>query len=200
MGQSDNSSTSSLSTIEERTNWEKQINDLEEENQVLSKQISSLESQLEEIRRDRLSETERAVQERAQLLAGLESTKLLLAESVEREEKLTIKLEQLRSSPSRSLSSTRPSSPTPKPGLLPSGYSPLKSKGWAKSQRSPVKTAESALDAVDGRKIPVILPSPFCAHAYLNNVITGPLNACHIFVPVVSISVLGLYGAEGLPS
>lgn len=161
MGQSDNSSTSSLSTIEERTNWEKQLNDLEEENQAHLQRIASLEAQLEEIGRDRLVDTERAIQERNQLLADLEATKILLSEAVEREEKLTIKLEQLRSSPSKSPPTNRPVSPTPKPGILPSGYCPLKSKGWAKSQRSPMKSADSALDAVDGRKIPVRASSTF---------------------------------------
>lgn len=171
MAQSDGSSTSSLSTIEERTNWEKQLNDLEEENQANLEQIARLELELEKIRQEHFNERHDMLEERDQLSADLESTKLLLAEAVEREGKVVLQLEQFRSnnasghsSPSKSVSRStspslnRPLSPTPKPGLLPSGYSPLKSKGWAKSQRSspPIKPAESALDAADGRKMPVI--------------------------------------------
>lgn len=169
LAQSDGSSTSSLSTIEERTNWEKQLNDLEEENQANLEQISRLELELEKVRQEHFNERHDMLEERDQLSADLESTKLLLAEAVEREGKVVLQLEQLRSnnasghsSPSKSISRStspslnRPISPTPKPGLLPSGYSPLKSKGWAKSQRSspPIKPAESALDAADGRKMP----------------------------------------------
>lgn len=164
LGQGDTSSTSSLSTIEERANWEKQLNDLEEESEVQIKQIAQLEAQLEQMQNEKELETIRCRQEADQLTADLQSTKLLLAEAIEREEKLIIKLENLRellpaSKSPPSPHSNRPLSPTPKPGILPPGYSPLKSRGWAKNQRSPAslspcKSFESTIDGVvDGRQL-----------------------------------------------
>ncbi len=157
LGQGDNSSTSSLSTIEERANWEKQLNDLEEETEAQVKQIAQLESQLEQIRRERAEDAARSQEEKDHLTADLQATKLMLAEAIEREAKLITKLENMRDPPVKSLTQqNRPLSPTPKPGILPPGYSPLKSKGWAKSQRSPAslspcKSFESTIDGVDGR-------------------------------------------------
>ncbi|XP_045033460.1 ninein isoform X2 [Daphnia magna] len=164
LGQGDTSSTSSLSTIEERANWEKQLNDLEEESEAQIKQIAQLEAQLEQMQNEKELETIRCRQEADQLTADLQSTKLLLAEAIEREEKLIIKLENLRellpaSKSPPSPHSNRPLSPTPKPGILPPGYSPLKSRGWAKNQRSPAslspcKSFESTIDGVvDGRQL-----------------------------------------------
>ncbi|XP_057374956.1 ninein-like isoform X2 [Daphnia carinata] len=163
LGQGDTSSTSSLSTIEERANWEKQLNDLEEESEAQIKQIAQLEAQLEQMQKEKDLETIRSRQEIDQLTADLQSTKLQLAEAIEREEKLIIKLENVRellpaSKSPPSPHSNRPLSPTPKPGILPPGYSPLKSKGWAKSQRSPAslspcKSFESTIDGVDGRQL-----------------------------------------------
>lgn len=169
LGQGDTSSTSSLSTIEERANWEKQLNDLEEESELQIKQIAQLETQLEQMQNERDLETIRSRQELSQLTTDLQSTKLMLAEAIEREEKLTIKLENLRellpaskSPPSPHFN--RPLSPTPKPGILPSGYSPLKSRGWAKNQRSPAslspgKSFESTIDGVDGRQVLIPVPN-----------------------------------------
>jgi hypothetical protein len=164
LGQGDNSSTSSLSTIEERTNWEKQLNDLEEESEAQIKQIALLESQLEQLQKEKEEEAARSQQELDVITAELEATKLMLADVLEREAKLITKLENVRenvpavskSPPSPHLN--RPLSPTPKPGILPSGYSPLKSKGWAKNQRSPAslspcKSYESTIDGVDGRQV-----------------------------------------------
>ena len=157
LGQGDNSSTSSLSTIEERANWEKQLNDLEEETEAQVKQIAQLESQLEQLRRARAEDAARSQEEKDQLTEDLQSTKLMLAEAIEREAKLITKLENMRDPPVKTLTQqNRPMSPTPKPGILPPGYSPLKSKGWAKSQRSPAslspcKSFESTIDGVDGR-------------------------------------------------
>lgn len=165
LGQSDASSTSSLSTIEERTNWEKQLNDLEEENQEQLRQIDDLERKLEQLYQEQADERQRAREAAEKLSADLEATKVLLTEAIEREEKLIARLEQMRPTPSTSPTkspplaspatspSLRPMSPTLKPGLLPSGYSPLKSKGWAKSQRqSPSKSTDASLDAVDSKK------------------------------------------------
>lgn len=159
LGQGDNSSTSSLSTIEERANWEKQLNDLEEESEAQLKHIALLETQLEQLQKERLEEQAANRREMDQLAADLQSTQSRLIEVVEREAKLSHKLECLRDASSKS--PNRPLSPTPKPGLLPPGYSPLKSKGWAKNQRqqapcsstssSPCKSFEMATDGVDGR-------------------------------------------------
>lgn len=63
LGQGDNSSTSSLSTIEERTNWEKQLNDLEEESEAQIKQIALLESQLEQLQKEKEEEAARSQQQ-----------------------------------------------------------------------------------------------------------------------------------------
>jgi len=165
LGQGDNSSTSSLSTIEERANWEKQLNDLEEESEAQIKQIALLESQLEQLQKEKEEEAARSQQELDLITAELQATKLMLADVLEREAKLITKLENLRDVPAVSKSPpsphlNRPLSPTPKPGILPSGYSPLKSKGWAKNQRSPAslspcKSFESTIDGVDGRQVPV---------------------------------------------
>ena len=159
LGQGDNMSTSSLSTIEERANWEKQLNDMEDESQAQLAQIAELEAQLTQLRQERQVDIERLVEEREKLMKENDKIRNLLAEAVEREEKLIIKYEQAANasptikSPVHS-QQPRPVSPTPNPGILPSGYSPLKSKGWARSQRSPGHNkapVESSSDGVDGR-------------------------------------------------
>ncbi|EFX84463.1 hypothetical protein DAPPUDRAFT_222984 [Daphnia pulex] len=187
LGQGDNSSTSSLSTIEERANWEKQLNDLEEESEAQIKQIALLESQLEQLQKEKEEEAARSQQELDVITAELEATKLMLADVLEREAKLITKLENVRenvpavskSPPSPHLN--RPLSPTPKPGILPSGYSPLKSKGWAKNQRSPAslspcKSYESTIDGVDGRQL---RRSPS-----LNSGSSEPHRACRVDISV----------------
>lgn len=157
LGQGDNSSTSSLSTIEERANWEKQLNDLEEESEAQVKQIAQLEAQLEQLQKEREEDKARSQQEIDQITGDLKSTKAMLIEATERESKLINKLESMRDPSTKSpQQQNRPVSPTPKPGILPPGYSPLKSKGWAKSQRSPAslspcKSFDSTIDGVDGR-------------------------------------------------
>jgi seryl-tRNA synthetase len=167
LGQGDNSSTSSLSTIEERANWEKQLNDLEEESEAQIKQIALLESQMEQMQKEKEEEAVRLKQELELITEELQVTKSMLTDVMERESKLITKLENMRevslpavsrSPPNQNLN--RPLSPTPKPGILPSGYSPLKSKGWAKNQRSPAslspcKSYESTIDGVDGRQVPM---------------------------------------------
>jgi len=122
------STTSSLSTIEERANWEKQLNDLEEESQLHLSQIAHLETQLEDIQAQHTKDIERLKQEKLKSQEDVDAMKLLLTEAVEREEKL---MTNIRSP----LPGARPLSPSPK-SILPSGYCPLKSKGWAKTQRS----------------------------------------------------------------
>ena len=161
LGQGDNMSTSSLSTIEERANWEKQLTDMEEESQAQLAQIADLETQLDRLRSEREVEIARLTEERDKIIAESDNIKSLLAEAVEREEKLIMKYEMAAARTSPTIKSSahpqqqqRPVSPNPNPGILPSGYSPLKSKGWARSQRSPghnKSPVESSSDGVDGR-------------------------------------------------
>nr|CAH0106025.1 unnamed protein product [Daphnia galeata] len=188
LGQGDNSSTSSLSTIEERANWEKQLNDLEEESEAQIKQIALLESQMEQMQKEKEEEAVRLKQELELITEELQVTKSMLTDVMERESKLITKLENMRevsppavsrSPPNQNLN--RPLSPTPKPGILPSGYSPLKSKGWAKNQRSPAslspcKSYESTIDGVDGRQL---RRSPS-----LNSGTSEPHRACRVDISV----------------
>jgi len=120
------STTSSLSTIEERSNWEKQLNDLEEEAELHLRQIANLQSQLEADGEAHTKEIQRLTEERDNYLEDVDALKSLLAEAVEREGRL---------SSASSVRSTRPVSPS-HDIVLPSGYCPLKSKGWAKTQRN----------------------------------------------------------------
>lgn len=139
------------------------MNDLEEESEAQVKQIAQLEAQLEQMQNEREEEKLRSQQEIDQIAAELRSTKAALVEAIERESKLLIKLEIMRDPSTKSPQHpqlNRPVSPSPKPGILPPGYSPLKSKGWAKSQRSPAslspcKSFDSTVDGVDGRPIQV---------------------------------------------
>jgi len=119
------STTSSLSTIEERSNWEKQLNDLEEEVALHLRQIANLQSQLATNEETYANEIQRLTLERDKSLEDIDALKTLLAEAVEREGK----------SNGGANRSTRPVSPSPEI-VLPSGYCPLKSKGWAKTQRN----------------------------------------------------------------
>lgn len=160
LGQGDNSSTSSLSTIEERANWEKQLNDLEEETQMQTQEIARLQAQLEQLQKEHEQEAARLRHENDQMAADLRSTKAMLEEALDREVKLLLKIDNMRDSPAKPpLHLPRPLSPTPKPNILPPGYSPLKSRGWAKNQRSPgspaslspCKSFDSTIDGVDGR-------------------------------------------------
>lgn len=164
MANSDNQSTSSLSTIEERAQWEKQLNDLEEETQAQAKEIAGLKTQLERALHDRAMETARLQEEKERLEEELDAIKAKLADCKEREEKLNARIDLLLSNPpqvrSPMSSCSRPASPIPKQGPLPPGYSPLKNKAWAKPQRpyaslSPSKSVESAIDGVDFRSVPV---------------------------------------------
>ena len=183
MGQGDNMSTSSLSTIEERANWEKQLNDMEEDSQAQLAQIVDLETQLDRLRSEREADIARLTEERDKIIAESDKIKSLLAEAVEREEKLIMKYEvAARTSPTikspvyPQQQQQRPVSPNPSPGILPSGYSPLKSKGWARSQRSPGNNkspVELSSDGVDGRIPQPVKRNFFTFQFYLTSLLVA---------------------------
>ena len=70
-------------------------------------------------------EVQQLTQERDKCLEDIDALKSLLAEAVEREGRQN----------GSGIRSTRPVSPSPEI-VLPTGYCPLKSKGWAKTQRN----------------------------------------------------------------
>jgi hypothetical protein len=189
LSQSDASSTSSLSTIEERANWEKQLNDVEEECEALRQQVDELQRKLERAEQQHQAEVERIILEKNKLIEEIEAIKKSLAESAVREEELKARCEQMQQQQQEfqqqlgkqqdkqqqnSRSSPRPVSPIPKPGILPPGYSPLKSKGWARSPRSvpasPWKCCGTSPDGGDVRKVRVSLVS----------------STTHMFVPLLA--------------
>ena len=175
LSQSDASSTSSLSTIEERANWEKQLNDVEEECEALRQQVDDLQRKLQRAEQQHQAEVERIILEKNKLIEEIEAIKKSLAESAVREEELRARCEQMQQQQQEfqqqlgkqqdkqqqnSRSSPRPVSPIPKPGILPPGYSPLKSKGWGRTPRSvpasPWKCCGSSPDGADVRKVRVL--------------------------------------------
>ena len=139
LSQGDNlSSSSSLSTIEERANWEKQLTDAEEECQSLRQRVTDLRRRLAQMERDHDEAVSKMNDEREHLVGrvrNLEKSFQKRQEEGEEQENF-MKINNQLVSTVKIVGTPRPVSPIAKPAILPSGYSPLKSKGWARTCRS----------------------------------------------------------------
>ena len=123
LSQGDNlSSISSLSSIEERANWEKQLTDAEEECQSLRQRVTDLQRRLAQMERDHDEAVSKMNDEREHLVGRVRNLEKSFQErqGEEEEQENLMKINNQLVSTVKIVGTPRPVSPIAKPAILPS--------------------------------------------------------------------------------